>query len=36
VVNTHGGGIIQVCDTFYMHGLYFGSPNHVVGEDRAS
>jgi hypothetical protein len=22
-VNTHGGGIIQVCDTFYMHGLYF-------------
>ena len=23
LVNTHGGGIIQVCDTFYMHGLYF-------------
>jgi hypothetical protein len=22
-VNAHGGGIIQVCDTFYMHGEYF-------------
>jgi hypothetical protein len=23
LVNAHGGGIIQVCDTFYMHGEYF-------------
>jgi hypothetical protein len=22
-VNAHGGGIIQVCDTFYLHGEYF-------------
>jgi hypothetical protein len=22
-VNAHGGGIIQVCDTFYMHGEFF-------------
>ncbi len=22
-VNAHGGGIIKVCDTFYMHGEYF-------------
>ena len=22
-VNAHGGGIIRVCDTFYMHGEYF-------------
>ena len=34
VVNTHGGGIIQVCDTFYMHGLYFPpgpTPNDFNG-----
>ena len=33
-VNTHGGGIIQVCDTFYMHGLYFPpgkTPNDFNG-----
>ena len=24
-VNAHGGGIIQVCDTFYLHGEYFPS-----------
>ena len=33
-VNTHGGGIIQVCDTFYMHGLYFPpgpTPNDFHG-----
>ena len=24
-VNAHGGGIIQVCDTFYLHGEYFSS-----------
>jgi hypothetical protein len=23
LVNAHGGGIIQVCDTFYLHGEYF-------------
>jgi len=23
LVNAHGGGIIKVCDTFYMHGEYF-------------
>ncbi|HEX7508651.1 MAG TPA: family 43 glycosylhydrolase [Polyangia bacterium] len=23
LVNAHGGGILQVCDTFYMHGEYF-------------
>jgi len=23
VMNAHGGGIIQVCDTFYLHGEYF-------------
>ena len=23
VVNAHGGGIIKVCDTFYLHGEYF-------------
>jgi len=34
LVNTHGGGIIQVCDTFYMHGLYFPpgpTPNDFHG-----
>ena len=34
LVNTHGGGIIQVCDTFYMHGLYFPpgkTPNDFNG-----
>lgn len=33
-VNTHGGGIIQVCDTFYMHGLFFPpgpTPNDFHG-----
>jgi hypothetical protein len=33
-VNTHGGGIVQVCDTFYMHGLSFPSgptPNDFHG-----
>jgi len=33
-VNTHGGGIIQACDTFYMHGLYFPpgpTPNDFHG-----
>ena len=25
-VNAHGGGIIQVGDTFYMHGEYFSAP----------
>jgi hypothetical protein len=33
-VNAHGGGIIQVCDTFYMHGLYFPpgpTPNDFNG-----
>jgi hypothetical protein len=25
LVNAHGGGIIQVCDTFYLHGEYFPS-----------
>jgi hypothetical protein len=24
-VNAHGGGIIKVCDTFYLHGEYFSS-----------
>jgi hypothetical protein len=24
-VNAHGGGVIKVCDTFYMHGEYFSS-----------
>ena len=23
LVNAHGGGIIRVCDTFYLHGEYF-------------
>jgi hypothetical protein len=23
VVNAHGGGVIRVCDTFYLHGEYF-------------
>ena len=23
LVNAHGGGIIKVCDTFYLHGEYF-------------
>ena len=22
-VNAHGGGVIKVCDTFYLHGEYF-------------
>ena len=25
LVNAHGGGIIKVCDTFYLHGEYFSS-----------
>jgi hypothetical protein len=24
-VNAHGGGVIRVCDTFYLHGEYFSS-----------
>jgi hypothetical protein len=33
-VNAHGGGIIQVGDTFYMHGMSFpgtGSDNNFIG-----
>jgi len=25
LVNAHGGGIIKVCDTFYLHGEYFSN-----------
>jgi len=32
-VNAHGGGIIQVCDTFYMHGEYFPPTTGTTNND---